>query len=367
MKKKLLSITAFTLFLALTACSARSGQYQNQEEAGKKAKADTALSQTEEAGSNIQTESSQGSQPGNNLKKLTFVLDWTPNTNHTGLYVASEKGYFEEEGLEVEIVQPPEDGATVLVASGKAQFGMSFQDSMAPALTGENPLPITAVAAVIQHNTSGIISRQGEGIDGPKGLEGKKYATWNAPIEKAMVKSAVEGSGGDFSKVQLIPSTVTDEVTALKSKSVDAIWIFYAWAGIKTEVENLKTDYFAFADLNPVFDYYTPVIIAGNGFLKKEPETARAFLRALKKGYEDAIKDPEEAAEILLKAAPELDKELVMASQQYLAGKYQDDADIWGYIDPDRWNSFYAWLNENDLVNGRLPENAGFTNDYLLQ
>ncbi|PJJ29370.1 ABC transporter substrate-binding protein [Lacrimispora celerecrescens] len=301
------------------------------------------------------------------LKKVTFVLDWTPNTNHTGLYVAEEKGYFKAEGLEVEIVQPPEDGAAVLVASGKAQFGMSFQDSMAPALAGENALPITAVAAVIQHNTSGIISRKGEGMASPKGMEGKKYATWDIPVEKAMVKDVVVDGGGDFSKVQLIPSTVTDEVSALKSKSVDAIWIFYAWAGVKMEVEGLDTDYFAFADLNPAFDYYTPVIIAGNDFLKQEPETARAFLRAVSKGYEDAEKDPEEAAGILLKAAPELDEKLVMESQKYLADKYQADAKAWGYIDPERWNRFYGWLNENGLSNPEIPENAGFSNDYLPQ
>ena len=106
------------------------------------------------------------------MEKITFVLDWTPNTNHTGLYVALENGYFEEAGLDVEVVQPPEDGAEVLVASGKAQFGISFQDTMAAALCGDDALPITAVAAVVQHNTSGIISRAGEGMQTPKGLEG---------------------------------------------------------------------------------------------------------------------------------------------------------------------------------------------------
>ena len=92
------------------------------------------------------------------LKKITFVLDWTPNTNHTGIYVAKEKGYFKEAGLDVEIVQPPEDGAEVLVGSGKAQFGISFQDTMMPAVVGDDALPIKAVAAVLQHNTSGIVS-----------------------------------------------------------------------------------------------------------------------------------------------------------------------------------------------------------------
>ena len=122
---------------------------------------------------------------GEKSDKITFVLDWTPNTNHTGLYVAQELGYFEEAGLDVEIVQPPEDGAAVLVASGKAQFGVSFQDSMAAALSGEDALPITAVASVIQHNTSGIISRAGEGMDTPRGMEGHTYATWNGAIELA--------------------------------------------------------------------------------------------------------------------------------------------------------------------------------------
>ena len=262
--------------------------------------------------------------------KITFVLDWTPNTNHTGLYIAQEKGYFEEAGLEVEIVQPPEDGATLMVASGQAQFGVDFQDSMAPALSGDSALPVTAVAAVIQHNTSGIISRKGEGMDRPKGMEEHTYATWDLPVEQAMIKNVVEGDGGDFSKVDMIPSTVTDEVSALKSRQVDSIWVYYAWGGIATEVNDLETDYFAFSDLNPVFDYYTPVIIANNDFLSEDPETAKAFMSALSKGYEDAIADPQGAAEILCKAAPELDKAMVEASQEYLADKYQAEAEKWG-------------------------------------
>ena len=96
--------------------------------------------------------------------KVTFVLDWTPNTNHTGLYVAKDKGYFDEAGIEVEIVQPPEDGAEALVGSGKAQFGVSFQDSMLPAVAGDGKMPIEAVAALVQHNTSGIISLKGKGM-----------------------------------------------------------------------------------------------------------------------------------------------------------------------------------------------------------
>lgn len=301
----------------------------------------------------------------NETEKITFVLDWTPNTNHTGLYVAESLGYFEDQGLEVEIVQPPEGGADALVASGRAQFGVSFQDSMAPGVAGDNALPTTAVAALIQHNTSGIISRKGEGMDTPKGLEGKKYATWDGPIEVAMIQNVVEQDGGDFSKVEMIPSTVTDEVSALESGSVDAIWIFYAWAGVKFELTGAETDYFAFKDINPVFDYYTPVVIANNEFLEEEPEIAKKFLTALRDGYEYAIENPQEAADILCEAAPELDPELVLASQEYLKDQYKAEVSQWGYIDPERWNAFYEWLNENGLTEAEIPENVGFSNDYL--
>lgn len=300
-------------------------------------------------------------------KEVTLVLDWTPNTNHTGIYVAIEKGYFAEEGLSVEVVQPPEGGAEVLVASGKAEFGVSFQDTMAPALVGEDALEITAVAALIQHNTSGIVSRAGEGIDRPLGMEGKSYSTWNSSIELAMLENVVESDGGDFSKVKLIPSTVTDEVSALETNSTDSIWIFYGWAGVKMELEAIDIDYFAFKDINPVFDYYTPVLIANNDFLEEDTDSAKAFLRALKKGYEYAIDNPEEAAQILCDYAPELDYELVLASQQYLAREYKAEVTRWGYIDPARWNGFYNWVSEEGLLDERIPENTGFLNDYLPQ
>lgn len=299
------------------------------------------------------------------LKKITFVLDWTPNTNHTGIYAAKEKGYFKEAGLDVEIVQPPEDGAEVLVGSGKAQFGVSFQDTMMPAVVGDDALPIKAVAAVLQHNTSGIVSRKGEGIKRPKGLEGKKYATWNQDIEKAILKQVVEKDKGNFSKVKMIPSTVTDEVSALKSKKVDAIWIYYGWAGIATEVAGLDTDYFAFKDIDPVFDYYTPVIIGNSDWMKENEETAKAFLSAAKKGYEYAIEHPENAGNILCEASPELDSKMVQASQKYMKDQYKAEVEQWGYINPKRWNAFYDWISEKGLSKTKIPENTGFTNDYL--
>lgn len=299
------------------------------------------------------------------LKKVSFVLDWTPNTNHTGIYVAKELGYYNDEGLEVEIVQPPEDGAEVMVGSGKAQFGVSFQDYLPPALIGSGKMPIKAIATIIQHNTSGIMSRKGEGMDRPKGMEGKSYATWNLPIEQAIIKNVVEKDGGDFSKIKMIPTMVTDEVTALKTKMCDSIWVYYAWAGIAAKVNGLDIDYFGFKDINDAFDFYSPVLISNEKFLEEEPETVKKFLNATKKGYEYAIENPEEAAKILLKADSALSEDLVVESQKYLADQYKAEVERWGYIDQNRWDTFFDWLWENGLIEEEIPHGTGFTNDYL--
>jgi len=298
-------------------------------------------------------------------KKISIVLDWTPNTNHTGLFVAKELGYFKEEGLEnVEIVQPPEGSTTALIGAGGAQFGISFQDTLAKSFSSDSPVPVTAVAAIISHNTSGIISVKDKGIDSPKKLEGHKYATWDDEIEKAILKKIITDDGGDFKKVKMIPNTVTDVVTALKT-DIDAVWVYYAWDGIATELAGLQTNFLNFADYGKELDYYSPVIIANNDYLKKNPEEAKKVLKAIKKGYEYSIKNPKEAAKILVKNAPELKLELVTASQEWLASKYTSYATEWGVIDQKRWDLFYEWLFKNGLIKKEIPKGYGFSNDYL--
>ena len=97
--------------------------------------------------------------------------------------------------------------------------------------------------------------------------------------------------------------------------------------------------------INPVFDYYTPVIIANNDYLAENPDQAKAFMEATAKGYEFAAENPDESAQILidgdntgsLKDA----EDLVKKSQEFLSTKYIDDAESWGVIDADRWNAFY--------------------------
>lgn len=312
-------------------------------------------------GSGDQT--SGGGQDGE-LTDITFVLDWTPNTNHTGLYVAEKNGYFEEQGLNVTIIQPTEDSASLMVASGAAQLGITCQDTMAPSIIGDNALPIKAVAAILQHNTSGIISLAETGIDRPANMAGHNYATWEMPVEQAMIRTIVENDGGKFEDIELIPSTVYDTITALNS-GVDAVWIFYAWDGIATEVKGIETNYLDFGKIDPVFDYYTPVIVANDTFLAEQGDVAKKFLAAAAKGYEYAIEHPDEAADILLEAAPELDADIVKASQQWISGQYKAEVERWGYIDPARWDAFYQWLSDNGLSEETIAPGTGYTNDYL--
>lgn len=311
----------------------------------------------------------QGGEPSDttgptDYTKLTFCLDWAPNTNHTGIYVADAKGYYADEGLEVRIVQPAEDGAEAMVGMGQAELGVSFQDCIAGALCSGND-GLTAVAAIIQHNTSGVMSRAADGITRPAAMEGHTYATWELPIEQAMLKQVVEKDGGDFAKVKLVPNAVDDEVSALKANMFDAVWVYEGWAVQNAALQQFPVNYFSFISIDDVFDYYSPVIAANVEYAQSNPETIKAFLRAVKKGYEFSMDNPEEAAAILCEAVPELDAALVEQSQVYLAGQYQADAKSWGEIDGERWAAFFGWLNDNGLTEEPLDVNAGWTSEYL--
>ena len=299
------------------------------------------------------------------LTKVSFVLDYSPNVNHTGIYAAIEKGWFAEEGIEVEVVPVPADGADALIGSGGANMGISYQDYIANSLASDAPMPYTAVAAIVQHNTSGIMSRAEDGITSAKGMENHRYATWNLPIEQATIKQIVEADGGDFSKVQMVPYEVDDEVAGLRADMFDTVWVYEWWAVQNAKLQDYPVNYFSFADMDPVFDYYTPVIAVNDSFAAENPELVRGFIRAAKRGYEFAAENPSEAADILCKAVPELDPELIHTAQEFISPEYIADASAWGEIDPARWPVFYQWLNDEGLVENQIDVNAGYTLDYL--
>lgn len=301
-------------------------------------------------------------EAANELEKVTVLLDWTPNTNHTGLYVAKAKGYYEEAGLDVEIVGPLEGSVAQLVAAGKADFGISYQEEVTNARVAS--IPIRAIAAVIQHNTSGFAAPVEKGINTPKDFEGKKYGGWGSPMEEAIIKALMQKHGADFSKVQMVNIGAADFFSTVQ-KDVDFEWIYWGWTGIEAELRGIKLNFIKLTDEDPALDYYTPVLIASDNTLATKPELARKFLAATSRGYEFAIANPEDAAGILATAVPELNKELVLASQKYLANEYQADAPRWGEMKESVWKTYADWMYERGLIEKNIDPKAAFTNEFL--
>ncbi|WP_300531012.1 ABC transporter substrate-binding protein [Peptacetobacter sp.] len=302
----------------------------------------------------------------NKGEKVTVVLDWTPNTNHTGLYTALENGYYKDQGLDVEIVQPPEGGAASLVASGKADFGISYQEEVTYAKTSDDPLPIKAIAAVIQHNSSGFASPKDKNIKTPKDFEGKIYGGWGSESETAAIKAVMEKTGADFDKVTIADIGQDDFFTAT-TNSVDFAWIYEGWDVVQAKLKGFDLNFIPMNQFDKRLDYYTPVIISNETLLNDNPELAKKFMKATTEGYQFAIDNPEEAAKILVKHAPEIDEELAIESQKFLASKYKDDAPRWGEMKDEVWNNYTAFLKEYGLINKDLKPEDAYTNEFLPQ
>lgn len=298
------------------------------------------------------------------LEKVTVVLDWVPNTNHTGLYVAKNLGYYEEMGLNVEIIQPTEGGSADLIAAGQGDFGISYQEQVTYALTTVNPLPVKAIAAIIQHNTSGFASPTEKGIISPIDFEEKKYGGWGSPMEMATINGLMQVDGGNFDAVEMVDLGALDFFTAVQTHA-DFTWIYYGWDGVAAELRDYPINFIKLQDVDPNLDFYTPVIIASDDMIENNPELVEKFMEATAKGYEYAIENPEEAALELLKDIPEIDHDLAVASQKYLVNEYKADAPQWGVMKEEIWLNYGNWMYEHGLLESELKVNEAFTNEFL--
>ncbi len=310
--------------------------------------------------------SCQAGQPAATMTPTPAVvmLDWFPNTNHTGLYVALDKGWYAEEGIAVEIVEPAE-GSTLIqvVAAGQADFAISYQEEVSHA-RAEN-IPIVSVAAVIQHNTSGFASPQDRGITRPKDFEGKKYGSWGSPTERAVLEVLMSCDEGDVEQVEFIDIGWADYFTVVQ-RDVDFAWIYYGWTGIEAELRGMPLNIVMLSDWTAcVPDYYTPVIITSEQNISERPELVRSFMGATAKGYEYAIENPAEAADILLKYAPESNPDLVRRSQEWLSPQYQADAARWGEQKLETWQGYADWIADRGLLPRYIEAGEAFTNEFL--
>ncbi|WP_079479205.1 ABC transporter substrate-binding protein [Halobacillus salinus] len=295
-------------------------------------------------------------------EKVKLVLDWTPNTNHTGLYVSQAEDYFKDQGLDVEIMLPGEAGADQLVASGQADFGISAQETLTEARIQD--IPVVSIGAIIQHNTSGFASPVEKDITSPADFEGKTYGGWGAPVEKAVLDSLMKKEDADVDKVEIVNMGNSDFFTAVE-RDIDFAWIYYGWTGVEAELRGQKLNMQYLTDYSEKLDYYTPVLTTNEAMIKENPDTVEAFMAAATKGYQFAIDKPEEAADILIDAVPDLDPELVRASQKWLSPKYKDDAERWGQQELDVWNNYAEWMLENNLLEQELDAEEAFTNEFL--
>ncbi len=297
------------------------------------------------------------------LIETTIMLDWAPNTNHTGLYVALEEGYFQAEGLDVSIVNPSSQGTLEqLVATGNVDFGISHQEQVTTARISD--LPVVSLATLIQHNTSGFASLKSKNIQSAKDFENKTYGGWDLPSETAILTALMEKENLDFSKLEMVNIGESDQLVALE-RDIDLTWIFYGWTGIQAEQRNQELNMIWLKDVDPALDYYTPVLITNESMIEQKPEIIKKLMKAVSEGYEYAVANPEEAADILIKHTPESDPEMIKQSQLWLSPQYKAEADRWGEQKEAIWENYAQWLYENELVAEKMDSAKAFTNEFL--
>ncbi|MFB2586209.1 ABC transporter substrate-binding protein [Herbiconiux liukaitaii] len=306
------------------------------------------------------------------LTPITFALDWTPNTNHTGLYVAIEKGYFEEAGLDVEVLPYNGSYPETLIDAGSADFGIGFQDVSTFSMAAG--ADVQAIMAPIQTWVTAIgVRADDDSIQSPADLDGLTYAGFGSPSEEPTLKAVIEADGGtgDFENVTL----GTSAYEALYSGDVDFTIPFETWEGIEAELNGTPMKYFKFTDYG-FPDNYGLLVLGNKTWMGENAETTKAFTQALAKGYEDAIADPEGSAEILMAANPDVltEEELVVESQTLLSSDFMlDDNGEFGLMTDEQWTGLGEFYLEAgllaDIDGNTLTEapdwSSFYTNEYL--
>ena len=305
-----------------------------------------------------------GSPADEELIPVTFILDWVPNTNHTGIFVAEANGYFKEAGLAVKIIQPGEVYPEAAVAGGAADFGISFQEMVT--LARADDVPIVSIAAVLQHNTSGFASAADLNVTSPADFEGLRYGAFGTPFEAPTLEVLMNCAGGDFSQLEIVNTGWADPLALIAEDQIDMAWIFYGWQGFQAQQQGVDLNVVMMEDyFDCIPDYYTPIVIANEDTIANRPEVVEALLAALSRGYDFAIENPDEAAELLLAAVPELDAELVKASQGWLSKYYQADAPRWGEQKESVWQDYTDWMVEHGILSAPISAPDAFTNEFL--
>ena len=305
--------------------------------------------------------------------EVAVALDWTPNTNHVGLYVAEEKGWYDEAGLEVAILPYTDTSSATLVANGVADLGvLSSLSFFTQRAAGAD---LVAVMAVVQHETGRLVfDGEREDIRTPADLDGLTYGGFGTAWEEALISTIIREAGGEgeFETVTL----GTGAYEALAAGRIDFTLEVSTWEGVNAELEGRPQRAFHYAD-HGVPDQHTTLIGARGAWLEENAQTARAFLEATRRGYAFAAENPEEAADILIEATGGMlaNEALVHASMRALVegGYLRDEEGIVGRINPAKIEAMGGFLHkagilrdaEGDPLAERPDFSTWFTNEHL--
>lgn len=303
------------------------------------------------------------------LTPMKLALDWTPNTNHTGIYVAEDKGWYAAQCINLTILPYSASvSPDVLVSSGQAAVGISSTESIvADAAVGQ---PVVSIAGIIQHNTSALVSLASSGLKRPAMLDGKVYGAFGAPYEDAVVSAIIRHDGGNGVFKSVVLST--DTMQALETKRIDFAWVFEGWEVIQAERAGYKLNVFPITSYG-IPDYYTPNLISSPQEIKQHADLLRRFMIATEEGYNYARSHAQESAQILIKLAGASnfpDPGLVYASQNFLSPRYVAAGQKWGWQDATAWQGYPTFMLQNNAIlnaNNRPIKSMDFTALYTNQ
>jgi ABC-type nitrate/sulfonate/bicarbonate transport system substrate-binding protein len=307
------------------------------------------------------------------LEPVRLALDWTPNTDHTGFYVAQAKGWYQDSGVNLRILPYNNTAPETLMGAGQADCGISFQDSLTFAVAAG--VKIKSVMAILQHTASAIAVLADSAITRPRDLDGKTYAGFGYPNEVPTLKAVIRADGGTGTfKVVTADSTAYE---ALYSHRADFTIPFTAWEGVEATERGIALRYFKFQDYG-FPDFYQVVLACSNDWLAAHPNLAKRFVSATAKGFQFANERPDEAAAILIAQNPgvfDANPKLPLESARFLAtGRYYNDAEgPVGQQKLEQWTAYSKFLYDQGLLTGTngkplaspLDYASLFTNEFL--
>ena len=291
------------------------------------------------------------------LEDFNIVLDWYPNAIHSFLYVAQEKGYFADEGLNLVINFPANtnDGIS-MPAAGKADIGIYYlQDAIQTAVEGD--VPIVSVGAVTQSSLNVVISLAESGIKGAEDLAGKKIGYSGTALSEAQIASMLKNVGLTADDCEFV-DVGFDLLTATTTGQVDAT----TGNMVNHEVPQLEEEGF---DINYFYptDYGVPrsyelVFLAGQDEVDNNPEKIQKFLRACRKGFDFMKENPEEALQILLDHQNEenfpLSKTVETKSMEILLPVMETEDAKFLSQDVSVWQKNADWMYENGILKEKV-------------